>query len=378
MKAIKEKKQPFPIYPIEAWSVEKYGIKLNINIPMGLTRPGISLDVEDDGRGDFVGLGIFDGQEAYYWSDFELAKQLNIGPFIAHNGVSDIYKLKQWGFDVSEDNLLWDTQLMAHYQDSTRKKYGLKDLAKADLGIEYPSYKDLIKRGKEWINLKILQGENVELVANYNAMDCYATYKLAVKQGFKGEAAPKYFTSFERPISFIFHNMSANGISVDLGYLTKLKETLEAQREPIKQQILNELGPINLNSPKQLLGALNGKAIFPMLKNKSSTDKRALVALASQPIIQKLLQFSEIDTLLSSFVAPYLERNETVVHPQFHQTGTRTGRPSCSNPNLLQIPKRSENGKLVRKMFVSRPGYVFGRCDYKEGETPNAGSSLPR
>ncbi len=71
-----------------------------------------------------------------------------------------------------------------------------------------------------------------------------------------------------------------------------------------------------------------------------------------------------METLLSSFVNPYLERGQEVVNPRFSQTGTRTGRPSCSNPNLLQIPKRSDNGRIVRNMFVPRSGMVLGEADY--------------
>lgn len=172
-----------------------------------------------------------------------------------------------------------------------------------------------------------------------------------------------YFLMLEKPVSNVFDAMSTRGVRVDLEYLAGLKLSLEAQQEPIKSSILNELGDINLNSPKQLLEALNGKGIFPNLKGKPSTDKRALSFVQNEPIIQRLLDFSEIDTLLSSFVYPYLERGQEVVHPFFNQCGTRTGRPSCSNPNLLQIPKRSENGRKVRKMFIPRDGMELGDSD---------------
>ena len=177
-----------------------------------------------------------------------------------------------------------------------------------------------------------------------------------------------YFNELEKPVSKVFAAMEARGVRVDLDYLRSLKETLEAQQRPIKEAILNELGPINLNSPKQLLGALNAKQIQPSLKGKPSTDKRALAAYATNPIVSNLLRFSELDTLLSSFVYPYLGRNVEVVHPFFNQCGTRTGRPSCSNPNLLQIPRRTDNGKLVRRMFIPRYGMVMGDCDFGQIE----------
>ena len=178
-----------------------------------------------------------------------------------------------------------------------------------------------------------------------------------------------YFRAIEKPCARIFSDMSNRGICVDLHYLQGLKENLESQKTPIEKKIHNELGNINLNSPKQLLKALNAKGIFPSLKGKPSTDKRALVYKeGGNPVVGSLLKYSQIDTLLSSFVYPYLERNEQVIHPFFNQVGTRTGRLSCSNPNLLQIPKHGENGNLVRRMFIPRPGMLLGDCDFGQIE----------
>lgn len=177
-----------------------------------------------------------------------------------------------------------------------------------------------------------------------------------------------YFNQIEKPVAEIFNRMESRGVTIDVAYLTELKEYLEDQKEPIEKEIKNELGNINLNSPKQLLEALHEKDIYPEFKGKASTDKRALSYLVREPIVQRLLDYSHIDTLLSSFVIPYLERGTSTVNPWFNQCGTRTGRPSCSNPNLLQIPKRTENGKLVRRMFIARDGYKFGDSDYGQIE----------
>lgn len=176
------------------------------------------------------------------------------------------------------------------------------------------------------------------------------------------------YEKIEKPCSAIFQTMSNRGIRVDLPYVQGLKTMLEEQKAPIEAEIKNELGTINLNSPKQLLGALNAKGITPYLKGKPSTDKRALERFRDTPIVSRLLNYSQLDTLLSSFVYPYLERGTSTVHPFFNQVGTRTGRLSCSNPNLLQIPKHTENGKLVRKMFIARSGMLLGDCDFGQIE----------
>ncbi len=179
-----------------------------------------------------------------------------------------------------------------------------------------------------------------------------------------------YFNSVEKPLAPILSEMSTRGMRIDLGYLEALRDELEAQRRPLEARILNELGPINLGSPKQLLGALNRKGLFPMNRKGPSTDKEAMGKLTQTPLVKALREYGELDTLLGTFCTPYLERGQEYVHPFFNQVGTRTGRVSCSNPNLLQIPRgkkdsqNPENGKKVRRMFIPRSGMFLGEADY--------------
>jgi DNA polymerase-1 len=377
-KKVKEPKQlPLP----ESWGVYKYNVPLLVNPNPKTFSPGISLDVEDDEKGGFVGLGIYDGEACYYWSDWELAKQLTLPPFVAHNGKSDLRKLQAWGFNVDESWLLWDTQLMQHVLDSSQHEYGLKRVVLRDLGITYPSYDEIVGKHKAKCQRKecscerkTLDKQDLGLVSNYNAMDTFVTAKLSERQNENPyDGAIDYMNTVEIPASFVFGRMEERGIRIDVPYLQQLNTSLTAKHEIIKKAILDVLGDINLNSPKQLLEALHAKSIQPVgvtgkLRNKPSTDKRALARFRDIPVIRDLLIYSELDTLISNFVIPYLSRNAEVVHPNFNQCGTRTGRPSCSNPNLLQIPRRTENGKLVRRMFVPREGMVFGDCDFGQIE----------
>lgn len=174
--------------PISEWAVARYGVPLFVNHSQPpIFADGASLDVEDDEQGNFVGLGIYGNspqsleKACFYWSEWELVKDLTLPRFIAHNGVSDIEKLKKWGFKIDESWLLWDTMLMAHILDSSRRKYGLKNLALADLDIDYPSYDRITgnKRGQNHVTLRDLP---LELVSEYNACDTYSTYKLYENQ----------------------------------------------------------------------------------------------------------------------------------------------------------------------------------------------------
>jgi len=179
-----------------------------------------------------------------------------------------------------------------------------------------------------------------------------------------------YFNNLEKPVAAIFKAMENRGIRINTAYLNSLKEQLEAQEGPLKAAILNELGNINLDAPKQLLEALNQKGINPTFKGKPSTDQRGTLytVYGSNPVVKRLKEWGEVNTLLTCFVYPYLDRKVEYIHPFFNQCGTRTGRPSCSNPNLLQIPRKTKNGKLVRSMFIPRAGMSFGCCDYGQIE----------
>lgn len=363
----------------ETQILERCMVPVKINeYPEAFNDP-LAIDVEHDESGNWVGVGIYDGS-AYYFTDKPgtsdyLNYLLKGHRIIAHNGVSDFKLLRQWGINVLDSQLYWDTYLMAHILDSSLKTYGLKAVAKRELGVEWPEYSDIVGKPKAKVR-KTLDQWPVEVVARYNACDTSHTYELYKKQlvhavmpAWKGiSIAGEYFDSLEKPVSVVFDAMETRGVRIDVPYLEELKTKLEAEQAPIKQEIINELGEINLNSPKQLLAALNAKGIFPKLKNKPSTDKRAIERYKNAPVVSRLLEYSEFDTLLSSFIRPYVQRNVSLVHCFFNQCGTRTGRPSCSNPNLLQIPRRTENGKLVRRMFIPREGMVFGDCDYGQIE----------
>ncbi len=345
----------------------KLEIRVNEPLPEGVGL--VSLDIEHDESGGFVCCGIYDHRNNVCYSYTSLHSLCNIdfSPLyvIAHNGRTDLELLQIWGCNIQPEDLDFDTQLMGHIIDSSLKTYGLKDMAKRDLGIEYPSYEDIV--GKRTAKVRTtLDKQPIELALKYNALDCYVTSAIYEKQ--KDKTNFDYYESLEAPLSLILLKMESRGLRVDLKYLESLKGTLEALKSPLEHEVYNELGHINLNSPKQLLEALHAKQIFPELKGKPSTDKRALERFRDIGVVSVLLRFSELETLLSSFVYPYLERNQTVVRPFFNQTGTRTGRLSCSNPNLLQIPTRSENGKLVRRMFIPREGFEMGDCDFGQIE----------
>lgn len=153
-----------------------------VRVPTLLNRPPItfsgaySLDVENKPNGDFLGIGISDGNICQYWTDWKLAKQLILKPFIAHSGVGDIEKLKSWGFKVDMSYLLWDTYLVEHIIDSSQKDYSLTNLTKKYLGHYYPDFKEICGKDKSFADFP------PDLIAQKNFCDTLYTFQLMKTQ----------------------------------------------------------------------------------------------------------------------------------------------------------------------------------------------------
>lgn len=158
------------------------GIEVRINEPFTAPKDGlVSLDVEHNESGGFVGCGLYSGGSSVsYYSSLVSINSIDFHALriIAHNGVSDIDILNEWGINVSYKQLIWDTMLIGHILDSSCKDYGLKGMARRELGMEYPSYDDIV--GKRGLKAErcTLDKQPLELVSLYNAMDCIVTWKL--------------------------------------------------------------------------------------------------------------------------------------------------------------------------------------------------------
>ena len=355
----------------ETWGPAAHGWKLHIDVKLfpyfSETAP-VVVDVEDDGRGNFVGIGLSWGKpDVYYYTQIHswLKDYLARAKFIAHAGRTDLHKMKKWGINVRPEQLVFDTIQAAHTIDSTRRAYGLKDLAEEILGISYPDYKTLTGTGRNKTTLAALP---TNLVANYNGMDVLSTWGLKEHFSSAMEGCVEYFESLEMPLSHVLFRMEEKGIRVDIGRLERLRKLISTRRDSLKVRLARLLGDINLNSPKQLLAALQAKGINPVLKRKPSTDKRALEAFRGTPVVDMLLKYSQLETLLTSFINPYIERGNEYVYPEFLQARTRTGRLACKNPNLQQIPARSVEGGAIRSAFVPGSGGTFWDGDFGQIE----------
>lgn len=181
----------------------------------------------------------------------------------------------------------------------------------------------------------------------------------------------------EMPVSLALMDMEKRGIGVDKKALTDLKVELESNIDRLKTEIFTDIGhEFNLNSPKQLSDVIyNELGIADSLSGRRSRSTREEVLLQlkdSHPAIAKILKYREVNKVLGTYVIPYLDHISTQesseIHTDFKQMGASSGRFASINPNMQNIPIRSEWGAKIRRVFVPREGYVFVAADYSQIE----------
>ncbi len=165
-----------------------FGIKTYVNEPWPETKEPLSLDIEHDESGGYVGVGVFLGSNnSHYWfsNSFSISRSAFYSvPLIGHNLISDLETLRFWGFEITNDQIFHDTMLVAHIIDSSLKQYDLKSCARRSLQIEYPSYDDIVgkRTEKQKAERITLDRQPPVLVQLYNMMDCFVPAKLMERQ----------------------------------------------------------------------------------------------------------------------------------------------------------------------------------------------------
>lgn len=349
------------------WGLSKYGVTLHINKLPGKLGNELVIDVEDNESNGFVGLGLTDnGTDVYYFSDFELVKQLNLEAkqISGHNVKYDFHQLRRWGVYLKPTNIKDDTQLMAYTLDSTNKRIGLKKLVKDIFNIDYPSYPEIVGKGKL---KKTLDKQDLELVANYCGMDVYSTWKLqrTLQSRLQNSLFKKYYEEIELLVLRIICEMEEQGVYINIEKLKSVDNELFEQLKPYEKQF-EEL-KINPRSPKQILKYLNNNGI-----NVESTGGKILEQFESNPLVSNILEYRKIEKLHSTYTQALLALPD-LPHPKtnFNQTITVTGRLSSSDPiNWQNIPKPDEDisgrGFKIRGCIEAKNNHKFLTADFSQ------------
>jgi DNA polymerase-1 len=303
---------------------------------------------------------------------FEHKKIVKIGQNLKY----DIAVLQNYNIRVVAP--FFDTML-AHYLLEPDQRHNMDDLSESYLGYKPVSITSLIgKKGKGQLNMRDI---DVEKVKEYAAEDADITFQL--KEIFEPELdkidVKNVFTEVEIPLIEVLADMEREGVNLDVPFLQKYSEELEAECAIVEKNIYEEAGlRFNIASPKQL-----GEVMFDKMKldekakktktGQYQTGEDVLQKLAPYHALpQMILDFRQIQKLKSTYVdaMPLLVNPNTGrLHTSFNQAVAATGRLSSNNPNLQNIPIRTEKGREMRKAFIPRDeNHVLMSADYSQIE----------
>ncbi len=360
----------------------------------------VSLDTETNSLNpidaELVGIGLCLGEEnddLFYiplghQTKKETPNQLSI---------EDVFsKLRNWIEDPNKEKALQNSKfdrqiffnhgldlkgvtfdtLLADYLLNNQEKHGLSEISFRLFGFKPPSFKETVGKNKDFSFV------DIDEASIYCGYDVFLTFKIVkiFKERFSKEKDEliKLFEEIELPLEPVLSQMEMNGITIDIPYLDKLSKELKSTLEDIESKVY-ELAEetFNLSSPKQL-----GEILFEKLnldKKKSrktktgwSTDAVVLERLVDEhEIIQHLIKHRTLSKLLSTYIdaLPNLINEKTGrVHTNFNQAATATGRLSSSNPNLQNIPVRTEFSRRIRKAFLPEKNWKLLSADYSQIE----------
>lgn len=191
----------------------------------------------------------------------------------------------------------------------------------------------------------------------------------------KSEGLLPLYENVEKPVAKIIEHMQKKGILLDVPFLKDLSETLHVELAQLEKNIYLQAGEVfTINSPKQLGVILYEKLSLGTKVKKTKTGNKTTNAeqlesmVEEHPIVSLLLKYRELSKLLSTYVdsLPKYVKEDGRIHAHFVQTGAGTGRFSCEDPNLQNLPVKTELGKKVREAFVSKEGYQLLSCDYAQ------------
>jgi len=296
---------------------------------------------------------------------------------IAHNAKYDYIVLAKHGLRVAP--LTFDTMLAEFILDPSSHNLGLKNLAFVKLGEEMTHIEDLIGKGKKQISMADVA---IESVAPYAIADAEIPLRLMALQveELKRVNGTKLLEEIDLPLTPVLADMEMTGIPLDLPFFEETSKRLEKRMAEIEKQVFDSVGkPFNLNSTQQLSDILfNRLKLEPPDKgNKTasghfSTSVGVLDLLRGKhPVVDMVLEHRELSKLKSTYVDALqaaLNPNTGRVHTSYSQIGAVTGRLSSSNPNLQNIPIRTEEGRRLRNGFVAGKGNVLLSIDYSQIE----------
>ncbi|RZO49044.1 MAG: DNA polymerase I [Candidatus Pelagibacterales bacterium] len=293
---------------------------------------------------------------------------------VGQNIKFDFLILKQNNIEITP---LEDTMLISYTLDAGTNRHNLDTLSEIHLNHKTISYKELVGSGKNKLNFSDVA---LDKATEYAAEDADVTLRLYnhLRARLYEEKLNKVYEDFEKPMVKLLSKLEFNGIQVDDKYLKKLSKNFEEKLKKIEKEVYSIAGKeFNIASPKQL-----GEIIYNDLKiaklkktkkgslatNASILEDLALSGHKFPNLILEWRQISKLKNTYSDALQDHISKKTKRVHTSFLLAATNTGRLASSNPNLQNIPIKSEEGKEIRKAFIASKKNVLISADYNQIE----------
>ena len=296
-------------------------------------------------------------------------------PKIGHNLKYDRHILHNVGIELK--GKLLDTMLYSYVNNSTITRHNLDAVSKRYLNINPTSYEEVAGKGAKQISFSEV---SIDVASEYAsedsdiALQLYHHIEPLVE---KEKKLANLYTEVEGPLIYTLGDIERNGVLIDSEKLNQQSKKLEAKILELESKVQKNAGEdFNLGSPKQLQEILYGKLGLPVIKKtpkgQPSTSEAVLQELSMDfPIVKDILSYRAISKLKSTYtdkLPTMVNPNTGRVHTSYHQAVTATGRLSSSDPNLQNIPIRSEEGRRIREAFIAPDDYKILAADYSQIE----------
>ena len=352
---------------------------------------GLSFSNEE-GKGWYVPVGHEEGQQLerdYVLERLRPMLESGAARLAAHNANYDMTVLANYGVNV--ERIAFDTMIAAHLCGRTRTSIGLKPLALSLLHEDMTPIEDLIGRGRNQITMDKVE---IAKAADYAAADADMTYRLVdvFEKELEENNLRVTFDTLEMPLVPVLVKMQRDGVAIDTDALAPMSAEMGEQIDAIRQSMYDTVGhEFNLNSPKQLGDVLFNELYLPPTRKTPSggftTNAAALDGLKefldsgnaegvdpkAYQVLDMVLEYRQLSKLKSTYVdalPTLVNPNTGRIHTEFKQTGSDTGRLSSTEPNMQNIPVRTELGRQVRRAFVAEnaPEWTLLGADYSQIE----------
>jgi len=280
---------------------------------------------------------------------------------ITHNIKSQFSIFKKYGIRISN---IFDMEIASYLLNPSGKNHSISEIAIEHLGIKIGSVIG------NYENMEIEETKNILCKIAEVILRCY---RILLELLEKEKLLP-LFNDIEMPLAKVLYKMEDAGIKIDESYFKKLSDEFNGELKKLEKIIYSTAGEqFNVNSPKQLAHILFDKmGLTPVKKIKTgfSTGEEVLTILAQTSELPKIiLEYREISKLKSTFVDALISKinlKTKRLHTQFNQTVTSTGRLSSSEPNLQNIPIKTELGRKIRRGFIPEDNFIFASFDYSQ------------